>query len=212
MAMTPIHHAADHADSLAERILVQALEMAEEKGWDGVELTRVAAALEMPAAAVLDHYRDLDAVADAWFLRGWRAMLAEKPEGFADWAARERIEHCLLAWFDALAAHRRVSVEMLRSKAHLPHLHTWVPMVFDLSRTIQWLREAAMLEAPYGTRRAQVEEVGLTALFVATLRVWAHDATPGQRDTRAFLDKRLRRAERLLQQHWGTPARSTAER
>ncbi|MDR5906789.1 hypothetical protein [Franzmannia qiaohouensis] len=212
MAMTPIHHEVGHADSLAERILVEALEMAEEKGWEGVELTRVAAALEIPAAAVLDHYRDLDAVADAWFLGGWRAMLAEKPDGFADWAARERIEHCLLAWFDALAAHRRVSVEMLRSKAHPPHLHTWVPMVFDLSRTVQWLREAAMLEAPYGSRRAQVEEIGLTALLVATLRIWANDETPGQQETRDYLDRRLRRAESVLLRCWGVSASRPSER
>ncbi|PAU74235.1 hypothetical protein [Halomonas salipaludis] len=203
MAMTPIQREAPTDDFLAERVLSQALAMAEQTGWEGVELTRVAAALEIPAAAVLDHYRDRDAVADAWFLRGWRAMLAEKPEGFADWAARERIEHCLLAWFDALAAHRRVSVEMLRSKAHPPHLHTWVPMVFDLSRTVQWLREAAMLEAPYGTRRAQVEEIGLTALLVATLRVWAHDETPGEQETRRYLSKRLRHAEGLMRRLGG---------
>nr|WP_163503694.1 TetR/AcrR family transcriptional regulator [Halomonas socia] len=203
MAMTPIQHEAATDDLLAERILAQALAMAEETGWEGVELTRVAAALEIPAAAVLDHYRDLDAVANAWFMRGWCAMLAEKPEGFADWAARERIEHCLLAWFDALAPRRRVTVEMLRSKAHPPHLHTWVPMVFDLSRTVQWLREAAMLEAPYGTRRAQAEEIGLTALFVATLRVWANDETPGQQETRRYLGKRLRHAEGLMRRLGG---------
>ncbi|MBD3896287.1 TetR/AcrR family transcriptional regulator [Halomonas sp. ML-15] len=212
MAMTPVHREAAVEDPLAERILRQALEMAEDEGWEAVELTRVAAALDVPANAVLDHYRDLDAVADAWFLRGWRAMLADKPAGFTAWAARERIEHCLLAWFDALAAHRRVSVEMLRTKAHLPHLHTWVPMVFDLSRTIQWLREAAMLEARYGTRRAQLEEIGLTALFVATLRVWAHDETPGQQETRRYLDKRLRRAESMLQRRWGTPAEPVSKR
>lgn len=205
MAMTPVHREAAVEDSLTERILQQALEMAENEGWEGVELTRVAAALEVPASAVLDHYRDLDAVADAWFLRAWRAMLADKPNGFAAWAARERIQHCLLAWFDVLGAHRRVTVEMLRTKAHLPHLHTWVPMVFDLSRTIQWLREAALLEARYGTRRAQLEEVGLTALFVATLRVWAYDESPGQQGTRDYLDKRLRRAEGLLQRCWGVP-------
>ena len=212
MAMTPVYRDALPADSLAERILVEALAMAEDEGWEGVELTRVAAALDVPATAVLDYYRDLDAVADAWFLRGWRAMLADKPSGFTAWAARERIQHCLLAWFDALAAHRRVSVEMLRTKAHLPHLHTWVPMVFDLSRTIQWLREAAMLEARYGTRRAQLEELGLTALFVATLRVWAHDETPGQQHTRDYLDRRLRRAERVLQRQWGVSASPGVQR
>lgn len=205
MVMTPVHRSdtAGHYEPLAERILAAALEMAEERGWEAVELTEVAARLDIPARSVLDHYRDLDAVANAWFMRGWRAMLADKPEDFDDRPSRERIEFCMLAWFDALASHRRVTVQMLRTKAHWPHLHTWVPMLFDLSRTIQWLREAARLDASYGTRRAQMEEIGLTALFVATLRIWAHDDTPNQQDTRHYLRKRLERSERLMRRVWG---------
>lgn len=183
---------------LADKILEAALVEAEAVGWEAVSLIEVAARLGLPAAAVLEHYRDANDVADAWFRRGWRAMLADKPRGFAAWPARKRLSHCLLAWFDALAPHRRVTVQMLRTKAHPPHLHTWVPMLFDLSRTVQWWREAARLPAPYGSRRAQLEEIGLTALFLATLRVWAHDASDGQEATRRFLARRLGRAEGLL--------------
>lgn len=187
---------ASHAERIhAERILEAALRQAETRGWEAVSLIEVAAGLGVSAEAVLDHYRDANDVADAWFRRGWRAMLADKPPGFAAWPPRERLRHCLLAWFDALASHRRVTVQMLRTKAHPPHLHTWVPMLFDLSRTVQWWREAARLEAPYGSRRAQLEEVGLTALFLATLRVWARDESEGQRRTRRFLERRLERAE-----------------
>ncbi|EPC03679.1 hypothetical protein L861_19285 [Litchfieldella anticariensis FP35 = DSM 16096] len=205
MAMTPVyrHDGAGHFEPLADRILEATLQQADEYGWDAVRLTEVAAQLDIPATTVLDHYRDLDAVANVWFLRGWRAMLADKPDDFDTWRARERIEYCMLAWFDALAAHRRVTVQMLRTKAHLPHLHTWGPMIFDLSRTIQWLREAARLEAPYGTRRARMEEVGLTALFLDTLRIWSRDDTPRQQDTRHFLAKRLKRGDRLMRWVWG---------
>lgn len=183
---------------LAERILEAALVLAEEHGWQAVRLTEVAARLGLPAGRVLDHYRDLDAVADAWFRRGLAAMLADPPEGFGERPARERLEHCLLAWFDALADHRRVTGQMLHTKAHPPHPHTWVPMPFELSRVIQWLRQAARLEAPYGSRRASLEELGLTALFLATLRVWLRDASPGQQETRHYLAKRLSRGERLM--------------
>jgi AcrR family transcriptional regulator len=174
------------------RIVDAAIAIAEEKrSWSAVRLHDVAERLEIPPPEVLDHFRDLDGVADAWFLRALKAMLAPKPAGFLDEPAWRRIEICLLAWFDALAPHRRVTAQMLRGKMHLSHLHHWVPMIFNLSRTIQWLREAAHLAAPYGSRRAASEEVGLTALFVATLLVWTQDNSIGQERTRQFLRREL---------------------
>ncbi|WP_163576747.1 TetR/AcrR family transcriptional regulator [Halomonas faecis] len=199
MTMIAVDRASSaEAASLAERIVDEAVHQATTQGWQAVRLTEVAQALELPMSVVLETFRDLDAVANAWFQRGWRAMLAEKPDTFADWPERVRIEHCLMAWFDTFAAHRRVTLEMLRTKAHLPHIHTWLPLPFDLSRTVQWLREAARLEARYGTRRAQAEEVALTGLFLATLGVWANDDSEGQRRTRRFVAKRLAHGERCM--------------
>ncbi|TLF50397.1 TetR/AcrR family transcriptional regulator [Halomonas urmiana] len=192
MTMIPvIRDDARGAALLDEQILDTALAMAEEGGWKAVTLPQVAARLGIPASRVLEHFRDLNAVADAWFGHGLKAMLADNPAGFADWPASERLEHCLMAWFTAMARHRRVTVEMLCSKAHLPHPHTWVPMVFDLSRLIQWLRQAAFLEAPYGSRHARAEEVGLTLLFLATLSTWSRDTAHDLHATRQALHKRL---------------------
>ena len=98
----------------------------------------------------------------------------------------------MLAWFDTLAAHQRVSVQMLRGKLHLSHPHHWVPMVFNLSRTIHWLREAAQLPAEYDTPQAQREEVGLTAVFVGALLMWTRDNSVGQERTRRFLRRELK--------------------
>jgi AcrR family transcriptional regulator len=181
------------APDMQAAILDAALAIAEEKGqWSAVRLHDVADRLQIPTAEVLDHYRDLDSVADAWFLRGLKAMVAPKPADFMREPAWRRIEICLLAWFDALAPHRRVTAQMLRGKLHLPHLHHWGPMIFNLSRVIHWLREAAQLPAPYGTPRASREEFTLTAVFVAALMVWTGDDSEGQADTRAFLRRELR--------------------
>ncbi|MGQ4877495.1 hypothetical protein ACOJCM_02815 [Billgrantia sp. LNSP4103-1] len=186
------------ASAFAERIVDEAVRQAEERGWQAVRLSEVARSLDLPMTVVLERFRDMDDVANAWFQRGWRAMLASKPDTFDDWPERVRIEHCLQAWFDAFSAHRQVTVQMLKTKAHLPHLHTWVPMVFDLSRTVQWLREAARLEARYGTPRAQVEELALTSLFVGALSVWSTDTSESQRRTRRFIDKSLRSGESCM--------------
>ena len=194
-------------DDLAEAILETALELAEERGWPAVRLHDVARRLDIPPATILEHYRDLDGVADAWFLRGWQAMLGPKPHRFTAEPAARRIEACMLAWFDALASHRNVTAQMLRAKMHPPHPHHWVPMVFNLSRTIQWLREAAQLPATYGSRRAQMEEIGLTWLFVATLWVWARDDSSGQERTRDVLRRRLAQADALMVRIWGSAGR-----
>ena len=183
-------------EELAARIVDTAIAMAEEEGWDNVRLRRVADALGITLAELDRHFRDLDAVADAWFARARAAMLAPLEPEFAGLAARERLKILIWRWFDALAPHRGVTVQMLRTKMWPYHPHHYVPMIFNLSRTIQWLRDAAGLDA--GGRRRQIEEIGLTGLFVATLAVWSRDETLGQERTRRFLDRRLARADMLM--------------
>ncbi len=189
---------------LDQRIVDAALDLAEEAGWDGLRLRQVAARLGVPLAEVLVHYRDLDAVADAWFRRAWSAMLAAAPEGFAALPARERLHLVMMRWFDALAPHREVTGQILTAKLYPSHPHHWVPLVFNLSRSIHWLRETALLDAL--GRRRQMEEVGLSALFLMALAVWLRDETPGQARTRDVLRHRLADADRAMVRVWGQAA------
>ena len=186
---------------LERRIVDAALELAAEAGWDALRLRRVAERCGVPLAEVLEHYRDLDAVADAWFRRAWAAMLAPPPADFATRPARERLHLMTMRWFDALAPHRMVTGQMLAAKLYPSHPHHWMPLVFNLSRSIHWLREAALLDA--SGRRRQIEGVGLTALFLATLACWLRDASPNQARTRKFLQHRLEGADRLMVRAWG---------
>ncbi|MGI9381944.1 MAG: hypothetical protein ACR2PO_02225 [Methyloligellaceae bacterium] len=186
---------------LSARIVDTSIELAEDVGWGSVRLREVAARLGVSLAEVEACHRDLDSVANACFARAWQAMLAPPPEDFGTLTAETRLHILLMRWFDALAPHREVTGQMLSEKLHLPHPHHWIPMIFNLSRTIQWLRDAALLDA--GGRRRQIEEIGLTALFLATLAVWRRDQTPGQERTRAFLRRRLARADRVMVRLWG---------
>jgi AcrR family transcriptional regulator len=179
-----------------ERIVDAAIALAEEIGWENVRLRIVAQRLGISLAEIGRHYRDLDAIANAWFARARHAMLAPVPDGFFALSPRERVSIVMLRWFDALAPHRRVTVEMLRTKLWPFHPHHWVPMIFDLSRTILWVRDAAGLDAK--PPRREIEEVGLSWLFVATLAVWAGDESENQERTRRFLDRRLGSAECAL--------------
>lgn len=179
-----------------DRILKAALAIAGEEGWASAGLSAVAARAKVPASELRRHFRDTDAIADAWFRVGLDAMLAPPPRGFSRRPAAARLEILMRRWFDALAPHRRVTAEMLSAKLWIFHPHHYVPMVFNLSRLIQWLRDLAGLDA--GGLRKQIEETGLTALFLATLAVWCRDDTENQERTRAFLKRRLAQADGLM--------------
>lgn len=195
---------------LEERIVDCALDLAEEVGWDGVRLYRVAERLGVPLGRVRAHYRDLDAVADAWLARADGAMLARcEDAGFAELVPRERLHAAITRWLEALAGHRRVTGQIFRAKLYPGHPHHNVALVMWLSRTVQWLREAALLEA--GGRRRQVEEIGLTWLFVATVALWLRDSSDNQERTRRFLGRRLGEADRVMARLWPPPAEAGAE-
>ncbi len=181
---------------LAHRIVDEAIALAEETGWENVRLRHVAARLDVSLTEVAAHYRDLDAIADAWLDRARLSLVVAPGGADDDLDPPARIYAHLMQWFDALAPHREVTVQMLKAKLWPFHPHHFVPMVFNLSRTVLWLRDAAGLDAE--APRREVEEVALTWLFLATLAVWSRDDTLGQERTRRFLRGRLRDADRAV--------------
>jgi AcrR family transcriptional regulator len=182
-------------DKLAPgRVADAALALAATTGWYDLPMRDLARRLGVGLDALAARYRDPDAIADVVFVRARDAMLAAPPPG--DLGPRARVERAMLRWFDALAPHRRVAVQMLQAKLHPSHAHHWAPLPFHLSRLIWWLREAAALDAA-GPRR-QAEEIALSGIFLAVLAAWGCDASEGQRLSRALLQRLLDRAERAF--------------
>jgi len=180
-----------------ERIIDTALALADEVGWDRVRLHEVAARLGLPLACIHEHFPELDAVAEAWLARADQAMLAVAERAdLAGLTPPERIHAALVAWFTALGNRRRVLRRIIAYKLTPAHLHLQAAAVIATSRRVQWLREAALLDAA-GFRKS-VEEAGLTALFLATLAVWLSDTTPEFTRTREGLRRRLALADRLM--------------
>lgn len=163
------------------------LEMAAETGWDALAMTDLAAYLKISPAELQSHFFDKNAIANAWFARAMKAMLQPLPDDLAD--DRARLECLMHRWLDALAPHRTVTADMLSDKMWPFHPHHWVPMIFDLSRLVQWWRDAAGMRA--GGRRRQIEEIALTGIFLGTLKRWCKDDSEGQAAAKAYLAKRL---------------------
>ena len=181
---------------LRARIIETSLELAHEVGWEDVRLHAVAERVGLTLAEIGALFRDVDAIANAWFEQALHAVQELPPEALEGLPPPERLETVVMRWFDALAPHREVTAQMLGQKLYLSHPHHWVPMVFDLSRLIHWFLDAARIG---GTGRLrQAEEIGLTALFVSTLAVWTRDASPAQERTRAFLRRGLANSDRVL--------------
>lgn len=183
-------------DDLRARILQAALDIAEDWGWYDIRLHHVAERLKLPLAAVRAEFRDGDAIADAWIAQADDAMLAEPAAGFADLPAQERLQISLEAWLDALAPRRAVTAEMFQAKLWPVHVHHNLKLITWTSRTVQWWREAALLDGK-GQRRS-VEEIGMTLIFLSTLARWCRDSSEGQERAKAYLRRSLRGADRLM--------------
>ena len=176
----------------ADRIVDAAIALATERGWENVRLYLVAERLGIGLDAIGREFRDLDAIANAWFERARRQLLRLPAEAVAGRPPPERLHAAMTTWFDALAPHHAVSAQMLDAKLYPSHPHHWVPMIFDLSRLMHDFLDVARIAST--GRRRQLAEVGLTAIFLASLRDWRRD--PGRAGER--LGRRLAAADRLL--------------
>ena len=179
-----------------DRIVDETFALAEEIGWSDVRLHQVAERLGIGLEDISAHFQDLDAIANAWFTRARETMLRAPEPEIASLPPPERLLRVMMHWFDALAPHREVAAEILREKMWPAHPHHWVPMAFDLSRLIHWFLDAGLIRST--GRQRVMAEIGLTTIFLATLRTWLRDDSQGQLRTRAFLRRRLETADRLL--------------
>lgn len=177
-------------------IVDAALLIAERIGWEAVRLHQVAAQLGITLDDIRRHFREKEELVDAWFDRADAAMLqAATLPGFTRQPGRLRLQQLMIAWFAALAPHRRVTRDMILGKLEPGHLHVQIPGLLRVSRTVQWLREAAGRDATF-VRRA-LEETALTTIYLASFAHWLNDESLDAERTRRFVERRLTEAERL---------------
>ena len=182
--------------SLRDRIVDTALTLAEQSSWEAVRLHQVAAALGITLDDVRQYFREKEDIVDAWFDRADAAMLHEaaRPEVVA-LPMRARLQRALMAWFAALALHRRPTRQMIANKFEPGHVHYQFTGLLRVSRTVQWWREAAGCTAAL-PRRA-FEEVGHSSIYLAAFAYWMFDESEGTQRTAEFLNRALGRAEEV---------------
>ena len=178
-------------------VVAAALALAAEEGWEQVRLSAIAERTGLPLVLIADRFRDVDAVANAWFGEARRAVFAVPFESIAGHGADVRLAIVMEAWLDHLQPFRTVAVDILETKLHPSHAHHWVPLVFDLSRLVHDFLDVARVPGRPPLRPAQ--EIALTGITLATLRDWAADETVDAATTKARLRRRLARAGALAE-------------
>jgi AcrR family transcriptional regulator len=189
--MTATPTAAD-ADAL-ETIAGAAMELAGERGWARLGLAEVADRAGMPLARL---YRLAPTRGDvlAAVARTADARAADRmTEPSEEDTPRDRLFEALMARFDALSPWRAGIRAVLDDLPRDPFAAA--ALLPRLARSMDWMLEAARVEAPPAARPALA--AGLAAVWLSVLRVWLDDDSPDLAKTMAALDGRLRRAETL---------------
>lgn len=177
-------------------ILDKALQLGQETGWENLRLLDVAKALDIPLADICLHFSQKDELVEAWFDRADQHLLSIRAE--QHWLAQpaaQRIEDMIWRWLRALAGYRQLTGQMLLYKLEPGHIHLQLGGILRISRTVQWLMEAADLKARNLVRIRQ--EIALSAVFVSTFVDWLKDSSAEQQHCRRRLKCKLTVGTRL---------------
>lgn len=197
-------------ENIRDAVINAAVALGARTSWEAVRLHDIAAELNISLDEIRGCFREKEDLVDAWFDRADGIMLREADTvDFLALTSQQRIHRLIMIWLDALAVQRKVTRQMILAKLEPGHIHIQVPAVMRISRTVQWIREAAQRNATF-VRRA-LEESVLTTIYLMTFFFWMRDESPGSRSTRQFLDRNLSLAMGLDQVIYGDNKPSVTE-
>ncbi|OGI49068.1 MAG: TetR family transcriptional regulator [Candidatus Muproteobacteria bacterium RBG_16_65_34] len=198
-------------ETLRDRVVDAALALAERRSWEEVRLHDVAAEIGVGLNDVRVQFREKEEIVDAWFDRADEAMLREAAEAeIAGLTPRQRLHRLVMVWLGALAPHRRVARQMILGKLEPGHVHYQFSGLLRVSRTVQWLREAASRDAVLPWRA--LEETALTSIYLATFLRWMQDESADPARTSVLLERLLTAGECASEAipDWLAPGRAPA--
>jgi AcrR family transcriptional regulator len=175
-----------------KHIVESALAAAVETGWARLSLRDIAMAADMSLAEVHAIYPGKPAILAAFLRDIDAAVLAGDGPVSQDESPRDRLFDVLMRRFDALNAHRAAVIDIMDAQTRDPlSALALAPCVLC---SLSLMLEAA--DIGVGGVAGALRVKGLTAVWLATLRVWRGDESPDMAATMAALDRNLGRAER----------------
>lgn len=170
--------------------------LASSSSWESVRLSDIAAQLNISLADIYDCFAEKEQISDAWFDRADQNMLkAMQSIVFATLDNQQKFHHLMMAWLEPLAINHKVTRQMILNKLEPGHLHIQIPALLRISRTVQWLREAADQHSTLPWRA--VDETALTGVYLITFCCWLTDNTSMYKRTRRCLERQLKVASKI---------------
>lgn len=161
-------------------------------GWPGLTMRRLAAEAGLDTATLREGF---PMRLDLLLLHGRvmdQAVLAGTIPGQGG-SARDRIFDVLMRRLDAMQPHRAGILRLFEDMRRDPALA--LALFPHIGVAMRWMLEAAEVEAR--SCEARLLALGLTGVWLATIRAWARDDSPDMGATMAALDSALDRAERI---------------
>jgi len=178
---------------IKQLIVTKALSLSEQQGWEQVTLADVAREAGLSLPELFDVVEDKT---DILVLLGRiidRRVLEVIGEPDAEISARDQLFDILMERYEILNDYRAGLIPILESFKFDPKQA--VISCPHLCRSMTWMLEAAGIET-HGLRGA-LKIIGLTGVYIKTLRIWKSDESADLAKVMAALDKDLGRAEQF---------------
>lgn len=178
---------------IREKAVKAALALAARDGWGRVTLQAVARHAKISLAQLHEHFEDRGDILAAYERMIDRRVLENTGEIGEDANPRESLFDIIMERFDALNEDREALIAILdHVKCDPRQMAISMP---HLARSMSWMLEAAHIDTT-GLRGA-AHIIGLTSVYLVTLKTWREDESPDMSKTMAALDRNLGRAEQL---------------
>ncbi len=178
---------------IRDRLIDAALDLAGERPWRTVTLGDIAAAARTDLATLYQNFSSRSAIVAAVMDRTSAAMLGAVDPAAADEPPHDRLLDALMGRLDALRPHKAAIRSMLRDLPADPlALLCLAPSFLN---AMAWTLESTGIGSSGIAGRIRTK--GVAAIYLGALRVWLTDDSADQGKTMAFIDQRLKRAERL---------------
>ncbi|WP_366552922.1 TetR family transcriptional regulator [Aquibaculum sediminis] len=179
-----------------DRIIDATLQLAAERPWSEVRLPDIAAASELPLRQIYEEFGSRSEILAAFSRRIDAEVLGEDDMSaeIAEESPRDQLFEVLMRRFEAMQPHRAALSSILACYSCQPT--DSLSALPQLGRSMAWMLTAAGI-SPEGWRGI-LRIKGVSAIWLATLRVWLKDDSEDMAKTMAALDRNLRRAEDLI--------------
>lgn len=174
-----------------QKIVASFLTLVGERGWNGFEMTDIAAGAGVKLSVLRAEFSGKTACLRAFLSDVDQTVLDSIDEEMADQPARERLFDVLMSRLDALAPHKDALREMKRAAARDPQLALRINR--EAVTSMRWMLTAAGI--PASGPRASVMAQGLAIAFARVVDTWLTDEDPGLARTMSALDRQLDEGE-----------------